>query len=406
MTSYKNSEPKPPIMQGTPVPPEWRITHQNWDSPPWNRWSFQNVRQILPTAPVHAARNAPAELESDPKELADVTFTAWDGSDMSVEKMLDETYTDGFVVVVDGKIVVERYFNAMTPQTLHLAQSVSKSVVSTVAGILIGRGLMDPTKPISDYLPELKNTGWNGALLQHVLDMTSGVKFGEQYTAPDSDIAKTDIAAGWKPMRADTADWPTCIWDQITGLKETDAAHGARFEYRSIETDVLAHALERVTGTRLAELVSRELWSKIGAEEDACFTVDSAGYALADGGFNATLRDFARFGLMHLNNGKVGDEQIVPADWIADIRRGPHGLFNDTSRELLPNGQYRNQFWVEDASRQTVMCVGVFGQLIYIAPEYNMVAVKLSTWPDFLSNEFKSNTLRGLHGIAAGLGKS
>jgi len=409
MTSYKNSEPTPPIMQGKPTPAEWRVTLAKWDHPPWNRWSFQNVRQILPTAPVRSGRDAPFHLAvaPDPLNLDEVVFTAKNGAGMSVEKMLDETYTDGFIVIVDGNIVVERYFNGMTPQTLHLAQSVSKSVVSTVAGILIGRGLMDPARLISDYLPELKDTAWNGALLRHVLDMTSGVKFNEQYTSPDSDIAKTDIAAGWKPMPADpSVDWPGCIWEQIIDLKETDAAHGARFEYRSIETDVLAHAMERVTGMGLADLVSHEIWSKIGAEEDACFTVDSAGYALADGGFNATLRDFARFGLLHLNAGKVGDNQIVPADWIADIRHGPHGLFNDAGREILPNGRYRNQFWVEDTNSETVMCVGVFGQLIYIAPEYNMVAVKLSTWPDFLNNEFKFNTLGALHAIGAVLGKT
>ena len=145
------------------------------------------------------------------------------------------------------------------------------------------------------------------------------------------------------------------------------------------------------------------MWSKIGAEEDASFTVDSSGYALACGGFNATLRDYARFGILHLNNGKVGGEQIVPNEWIEDIRNGSHGLFNDISREAFPNGRYRNQFWIEDDDRETAMCFGVFGQLIYISPEYDLVAVKLSTWPDFLNFEYKVNTIRAIHAIAQSL---
>ena len=110
--------------------------------------------------------------------------------------------------------------------------------------------------------------------------------------------------------------------------------HGARFEYRSIESDVLAFVMERATGKRLAELVSQELWQKIGADESACFTVDSAGYALADGGFNATLRDYGRFGLTILDNGGG----IVPPDWIEATRTGMHGagLQSRLSRRLLP----------------------------------------------------------------------
>jgi CubicO group peptidase (beta-lactamase class C family) len=112
---------------------------------------------------------------------------------------LDEDYTDGFIVVHHGEIVCERYFTTMTARSLHLSQSVAKSVTSAVAGILVGRGLLDPDQPVTDYLPELKRTAWKGATLRHVLDMTTGVRFVEDYEALDSDIAMTDIATGWKP---------------------------------------------------------------------------------------------------------------------------------------------------------------------------------------------------------------
>jgi hypothetical protein len=390
-------------MQLSPVLPQWRIPRADWDRPPWNRWTFQNVRQILPTTNVARGAGPLQPLQSDLQDLSGVSFTSVDGSSMTVSDMLDQTYTDGFLVYKDGRIIHESYHNGMGRHTQHLAQSMSKSIVATVTGIMIGQGLLDPAELLSVYLPELESTGWAGASLQQALDMTTGVQFIEEYTDIDSDIGRTDVASGWKaiPDNAPTGSyWPSCIWDQILSLKQTDARHGARFYYRSIETDVIAHVMERVSGLKLAELVSRELWMKMGAEDDAYFTVDSAGYALADGGFNATLRDFARFGILNLDNGRRGTEQVIPLAWINDVRSGDHGLFNDASRTTLPLGRYRNQFWIEDASAANVMCRGVFGQLIYIAPDDNMVAVKLSSWPEFLNQTHSLNTQAALREIA------
>ena len=390
-------------MQDSPVSPEWRVPRAEWDQAPWNRWTFQNVRQILPTTNVRTGAGPAQPLESDLQDFSKVSFKSVDGSRITVPEMLEATYTDGFLIYMDGRIIHESYYNGMGAATLHLAQSVSKSIVATVTGIMIGQGLLNPSELLSTYLPELKNTGWAGASLQQALDMTSGVKFVEEYTDIESDIGRTDVASGWRPIPDNALPgsyWPSCIWDQILSLKERDALHGERFYYRSIETDVIAHVMERVAGVRLAELVSQELWSPMGAEHDACFTVDSAGYALADGGFNATLRDFARFGVLHLNNGGSGTQQIIPETWVQDIRSGDHGLFNDAARQSFPNGRYRNQFWIEDVSATAVMCRGVFGQLIYISPEDSMVVVKLSSWPEFLNQKHSQNTQAALREIA------
>ena len=285
-----------------------------------------------------------------------------EGRPTTLAGLLDETYTDGFLVLKDGAIVYERYFNGMSERTLHLSQSMAKSVTGMMFGMLAGRGVVDPARPVTDYLPELAATGWAGASVQHVLDMTTGVRFSEEYVDRYSDIGQVDVASGWKPVPPGSDPgfrWPAHMWELILRLTETARPHGAAFEYRSIESDVLAFVMERATGKRLAELVSEEIWQKIGADESACFTVDSAGYALADGGFNATLRDYARFGLMILDNGGG----IVPPDWIEATRNGTHGSeYND----VFPEGSYRNQFWIEDPRSRTLMCRGVFGQLIHI----------------------------------------
>jgi CubicO group peptidase (beta-lactamase class C family) len=316
----------------------------------------------------------------------DVEFHTAMGEITNVSKWLDTSFTDGFIVLHHGQIVLERYYNSMSERTLHLSQSVAKSVTSAVAGILVGRGLLDPKEKVTHYLPELRETAWKGATLRHVLDMTTGVKFDEDYDALDSDIARTDIASGWKTPKSPDGG-PACVWDQILGLKAQIREHGETFEYRSIETDVLANCMQRVTQTSLAELISRELWSPLGMEESACFTVDPAGYALADGGFNATLRDFARFGQMMAAGGVGNGQRIVPQEWIDDTLNCNPAIFGDPYTVSLPNGAYRNQFWIKDFRERVLMARGVFGQLIYISPAENLVAVKLSTWPDFLSTE-------------------
>jgi CubicO group peptidase (beta-lactamase class C family) len=158
--------------------------------------------------------------------------------------------------------------------------------------------------------------------------------------------------------------------------------------------------MERASGKRLPQLVSELIWQPMGAEESACFTVDRAGYALADGGLNATLRDYARFGLIYRDDGTFNGRNIVPADWIRATRKGDHTIFREPYNVVTPNGAYRNQFWIEDVSREAIMCRGVFGQMIYIDPAYELVAVKLSSWPDFLNPEMTVNTLRMIHAIA------
>ena len=396
MSSYKNSDTRLPIMEGSPpnlVPPK-----MEWDRPPWNRWSFQHVREILPTAEVWRGSGIVREFASRERNLDDLVVVDSAGVPTTLAGHLDETYTDGFLVLKDGAIGYERYFNGMGQRTPHLSQSVAKSFTGIVAGILAGRGILDVNELVTQYLPELEKTGWRAATLQQVLDMTTGVRFSEEYTNPYSDIGQSDVASRWKPIPSDSDPsfkWPRHMWELITGLAEVERPHGNLFAYRSIETDVLAFCMERASGKRLAQLVSEELWQKMGAEESACFTVDSAGFALADGGLNATMRDYGRFGQLILENGGG----VIPASWIEATRNGNHGIFKEPYTLSLPHGAYKNQFWIEDPKSRAILAKGVFGQLIYVNWDYNMVVVKLSSWPDFLNRAFDVATFGAIHAI-------
>ena len=189
------------------------------------------------------------------------------------------------------------------------------------------------------------------------------------------------------------------MWELILTLNYAECAHGQSFRYRSIETDVLSFVLQRASSLTLPDLVSRELWSPMGAEEDAYFTVDRAGYALGDGGFNATLRDYARFALLHLGNGNIGGRQVVPSQWIEEIRFGKANPLGETYSHTLPHGSYHNQFWIEDHERRAYMARGVFGQLIYIDPANEFAAVILSSWPEFLNVDRTRIALTAVHAI-------
>ncbi len=386
------------LMRGFPVARGNRIPRQEWDRPPWNRWSFQHIREILPTTEVWRGRGPVWKLPCGSRDLDEIEFDDVEDRSTNVAAWLRSSCTDGLAVLYRGRLVHERYFNSMTERTLHLSQSMAKSITSAVAGVLVDRGLLDPDEQIVSYLPELKRTAWRGATLRHSLDMTSGVRYVEDYESPDSDIAVTDIASGWRMPRRGVKTH-ACMWDQIVTLKTKVREHGERFEYRSIETDVLAHCMERVTQTRLAELVSRELWQPLGCEESACFTVDAAGYAMADGGFNATLRDYARFGQMLLDQGIGNGRRVVPSEWLDDTLDCNPAIFGEPHNDGFPNGAYRNQFWIRDASRRVIMARGVFGQLIYVDLDNDLVVVKLSSWPEFLSTERKKDDIGAIDAI-------
>lgn len=375
------------------------IPREDWDRAPFNRWAFRNVRQMVPTAEVWRGPGPAMPLPEAPQHLQGLEFEI-DGRTLSVGQFLQESFTDGFIVLSKGAIVTEVYMNGMERRSAHLSQSVAKSIVGTVAGILHGRGELDFAAPVTEYLPDLGRTAYRGASVQQVMDMTSGVRFDETYTAPDSHIAKVDRACGWKDL---VPGWPETMWALVTELTGSEAAHGESFRYRSIETDVIGFILMNISGLSLPDLVSRELWAPMGADEDAYFTVDRAGYGLADGGFNATLRDYARFGQLISNGGNAHGRQIVPWRFIEDLPNARHDLFGGDYRIVLPEGAYHNQFWIEEPGRPVMICRGVFGQMIYIDRDADFVAVKLSTWPEFTSPTRTRTALAAVRAIRAAL---
>ncbi|WP_164659575.1 serine hydrolase [Tropicibacter sp. Alg240-R139] len=369
------------IMTGTPSSKSIDIAA--WDKGPDNRWAFQHISEFLHVANISRGSGAVAPLGRDIVDLSGVQFDGLDENPMSVSDMLVQTYTDGFIVLNDGQIVYEKYFNGMKPDTRHLLMSVSKSVTGTLAGILVQDGRLNPISSITDYLPELEGApGFGDVTVRQILDMTTAIKFSEDYADPNSEVVAHEAATAWRGENAPGA-LDGILSFAGTIKKDDTRPHGKVFHYASINTDVLGLLIERASGQRFADFMSDAIWSKLGVEHDGHITVDYHGAVAANGGFVLTLRDLARFGQMMLDDGFANGRQIVPSGWVDDIRfNGNNSAWQPTSYvKFWPDGFYRNQWYVTKDDNGSFFAVGVNGQHIWINPTTRTVVVKFSSLP-------------------------
>jgi hypothetical protein len=280
--------------------------------------------------------------------------------------------------------------------------SVSKSITGLVAGALAGKGALDVTALVESIVPELADTAFAGAQVQHLLDMRTGTRFVEDYDDPNAEISVSDQVYLWRPDEGGPK--PACGIEYFATLTN-DGPHGGPFRYRSILTDVLAWVLEKVGGARFVDLVSRELWQPMGAEHDAELTVDAHGNALADGGISATLRDAGRVGLLALHRGRGRKAQVVPGAWIDDTIAGaPDGpaafrALGDAAK-CPPGAHYRNCWWVTDPRLPMFNAAGIHGQHIFVHVPSQTVVVKLSSWPQAHSDPMRRATIAAVLAIA------
>jgi hypothetical protein len=349
----------------------------NWQDAPYNRWAFQHVSELVPTA-VLSRGSAPARpLARDEWPIESVVFDGTAGP-TAIEAFLDRTCTDGLLVLDGGVIRAEYYLNGMTAHTHHLLMSVSKSLCGMLFGHYVARGQVDTQAHVTAYVPELADTAYGDATIQQVLDMTVGVEFNEDYHDPDSHVQTQDRVAGLRPPHVGD---PEDSYAFLQTLRRS-GRHGVEFRYCSANTDVLGWVLERVSGRRYADVLSGELWSKIGVEHDAFITVDRSGFPLANGGMCATLRDLGRFGLMVLDDGRVSGRQVVPADWVRESRTGGDpGVAAPYLRAIHPNGRYHNQWWLSGDAHGTFYGTGIYGQYLWIDPVARVVIAKASSLP-------------------------
>lgn len=348
------------------------------------------MRQYLPTTNVprnNTARITPFRYRLDMDAIDRLTFIPLGHTEpMTWRESLAQNYADGIIILHKGRVVYERYFENLTPEGVHAVMSVTKSFTGTLAATLVAEGKLDPTRLVSYYIPELAGSGFGDATVREVMDMTTAIRYSEEYTDPNAEVWA--FSAAGNPFADHPAGTPQGYHDYLRTVRK-DGTHGEQFGYRTVNTEVLGWIVERVGGATVAEQLQRRIWGRMGMEQDAYYQVDALGTPFAGGGLNASLRDLARFGEMMLQGGRWQGRQIIPAEVVEDIRFGSNVApfaASDYGKKL-PGWSYRNMWWVSNNADGAFMARGVHGQAIYIDPAAEMVIVRLA------SNPNASNTL-------------
>lgn len=371
------------IMQEFPSKGDALVTKSNWLEPPFNRYAFQHISEFHNTLPVYRGSGKISKLGYNTLDLDGITYKNQKKQTRSFRQMLTDTYTDAIVILHNGKIVYEKYFNGQTPEQQHIIFSCTKSLVGTVAAKKAHEGILNPDAMVIDYIPELKNSGYSDATVRQVMDMTTGIIYSEKYADPNSEVVKHMVATNYR-FTPDGYTGPETLCDFLAELKKRDE-HGEHFEYVSGNTEVLAWLVKRATGKSVVDIFSDEIWQHLGAERDGYILSDRASTASWGGGFNTIARDMARFGLMMLNNGQANGVQCVPAEVVEDIRNSlTQKEFEQYAKEQIGNvldkWSYRNQWWVSHNEHGAYTAIGIYGQFIYVDPAANMVIAKQSSF--------------------------
>jgi CubicO group peptidase (beta-lactamase class C family) len=344
----------------------------------------EGFRSMDTVYPYHVIkRGGPvAELPLALRKLGVIYMFA--GKQHNLDDLLARSRTQGFLVIKDGKIVDERYFNGANHKSKFTSWSVAKSFTSTLVGLALADGkIKSLDEPVTNYLPELKGSGYEGVAIKDILEMSSGVKFSEEYGKSES-----DVMIMWRKTMDEESE---TLADYARSLGRAEAP-GTKFVYRSIDTAVLGMLVKRITGESLADTLSQRIWRPLGMESDATWLTDRPGAEALEAAYcciNARLRDYGRFGLLFLNQGKAGGQQIVPSWWVAQATT-PQSLPVQWGH-LFPEypdypGGYGYQWWLmAPGARHSYSAEGVFFQFIFVMPKYNTVIAKASAYDDYWS---------------------
>lgn len=268
------------------------------------------------------------------------------------------------IVLVDGEVVLERYANDFGPEGRWTSFSVAKSLTSTLVGAAIADGFIESIDdPVTRYVEGLKGSAYEGVSIRHVLTMSSGVAWNEDYTDPASDVARF---LDHKPD-----DGANATVSYLAKLPRA-AAPGTRWHYNTGETNLIGVLVSEATGKPLAQYMSEKIWAPFGMQQDATWLTSDTGEELGGCCIQAATRDMARFGLFVLADGVIDGTRVVPEGWFTEAT-AVHFATNRARRS------YGFQWWPHgDGSFEAG---GIFGQGIFIDPARQLVIASNANWP-------------------------
>lgn len=338
-------------------------------APGLNYLTFQNIDSMFATRSV-AAGASTWSLPSQPGDIGD-SFQFGDQA-MTLDQFMEATSTNGLLVIQDGAIIHETYRNGNDDHTRHISFSMAKSLLATMIGIAIDEGKIGGVEDkVVDYLPDWAGTAYAEITLLDLLEMRSGIDWLEVYEF-GSETQLTEVHDN--SLVAYQYRWCDYARDRAVAANEP----GAVFNYSTLDTSVLGCVLEAAVGMKGADYMSQKIWQPAGMETDAFYLLDgpdSVGRDFYGAGFNATLRDYGRFGLMMLNGGEANGTQVVPADW---VKTSTAAAEDSAVVDPVANLGYGYQWWTV-AGTNAYSAIGLFNQYIYVEPDTNTVIVKLDS---------------------------
>lgn len=348
--------------------------------------TFQYTPEIQPTEKIGRGERNFQFLKEDDIALADGFH--FKDKYYSVEKFIEDTKTSALLVIKDDVIKHEKYYLGGDENTLFSSNSMGKSFVSALMGIAVSEGDVESIDdPIGKYIPEFKGTEMENIPIKACLQMASGIRFDE-----DADMSGFSMKT--------LVGVPAMKVISKYGMQEEPYTYR---RYLSINTEILGQVIKNATGRGLAEYMEDKLWSKLGADHDAYWTL-SNDTELAMGGLSVSLRDYARFARLYLNGGNWEGEQILSEEWVKDsldvsAEYSKPWANNDPYNEI----GYGYQWWVPEGTQNEFMAIGVYGQWIYVNPSKQVIIVKTSADPDFTSKNYEPKHVEFFRAIADGI---
>lgn len=372
------------VMRGSPPPESKRVLLSNALEFPNLRWSTSHWRELAATKRVSRGTEPVTEFPRNERDLSMIRFKTLTGEDMSFAKALESTYIDGFVVVHKGSIVFEEYRGEGSADLPHMCFSVTKSMAGLLAADLLVEGVLDESAKVTRYVPELAGETFGDATVRNILDMTIAVKWSENYADPDAEIRSYGVPSG---LRERTPGYrgPTHLADYLPGAMLKTGEHGKVFLYVTPLSDVLAWILVRASGKSLPELMSERVWAPMGAEQDAFFSVDSVGTAVAGVGFSCVLRDLARVGEALRCRGTLMGRTVFDSQVCEQLLQPGNpqekAAFAAGAFAQLKGWSYRNQWWMTNNTGGAIAARGIYGQALYVDPKAEMVIARFASMP-------------------------
>ena len=330
----------------------------------WGESDYKDLQRF----PARTIHNAPPvshfdKLPADNPYASQIEAIARDSSNGSLERYLQASGTTAFLVVHDDKLLYERYFNGYDQRSLNTSFSMAKSFASSLVGIAIDEGhIKSVDEPITNYIPQLlkKDNRFKSITIRNLLTMSSGIKYEEGATVP------------WSEAADDTKTYYSTDLRELALNSQIEGKPAQYFEYNNYNPLLVGMIIERATGMHVARYLQQKLWKPMGMEADGSWSLDSKndGFEKMESGVNARARDFARFGMLFAKEGNWRGKQLISRRWVEESTRP------DTTMD--PSQDYQYFWWVNTPNgKNHFSAQGNYGQYIYVAPEKDLVIVRL-----------------------------